>query len=221
MSSNMLKQANIKTEINRSWWYRLLRSISMFCYRFWWAIWLFFILFLILWLIFCCCSKPYACDLDKKIENQIAEINRNIDSCCACNTKSISDIDRIRDSLGGHVGPITITLKWETGDDLDLSLVEPNRNVIYYGRKDSPSGGHLDIDMNAGGLQSNDPIENIYYESSPPSGRYRVNVNFFSRKSNLSEVPFKVYVKFHEEVRVFDAMVTRRGQTINIFEFIY
>ena len=71
-------------------------------------------------------------DLDKKIENQIAEINRNIDSCCACNTKSISDIDRIRDSLGGHVGPITITLKWETGDDLDLSLVEPNRNEKYY-----------------------------------------------------------------------------------------
>lgn len=84
MSSNMFRQTNIKTEINRSWWYRLLRSISMFCYRFWWAIWLFFILFLILWLIFCCCSKPYSCDLDKKIGNQIAEINRSIDSCCAC-----------------------------------------------------------------------------------------------------------------------------------------
>jgi len=214
------KQINT-TEVNRSWWYKLLRSVSMFCFRFWWLIWLVFILFLIFWFLFCFRSKNYACDYDQQIRDQIALINQNLDSCCDCNNRSIADIDRLRDSLGGHVGPITVTLKWETIDDLDLSLVEPSGNVIYFSRKDSPYGGHLDIDMNAGGLQSNDPIENIYYESSPPSGRYRVNVNFFSRKSNLSEVPFKVYVKFHEEVRVFDAMVTRRGQTINIFEFIY
>jgi hypothetical protein len=73
-----------KVEIKRSWWYSVLRSIQFFCFRFWWAIWLFFILYLVLWLIFCCCSKPYACDLDNKIGDQVAEINRNIDSCCAC-----------------------------------------------------------------------------------------------------------------------------------------
>ena len=174
-----------KTEVNRSWWYRLLRSISMFCFRFWWAIWLFFILYLVLWLIFCCCSKPNASDLDNKIGDQIAEINRNIDSCCACTEKSISDIDRLRDSLGGHVGPITITLKWESVDDLDLSLVEPNGNIIYYQRKDSPSGGHLDIDMNAGVNTSYNPIENIYYGVEPPAGKYRVAVKLFSRKSGL------------------------------------
>lgn len=221
MSSNMLKQSNIKTEINRSWWYRLLRSISMFCYRFWWAIWLFFILFLILWLIFCCCSKPYSCDLDKKIGNQIKEINRSIDSCCACNSKTISDIDRIRDSLGGHVGPITITLKWETGDDLDLSLVEPSRNVIFYARKDSPSGGHLDIDMNAGGRVSYNPIENIYYDTDPPAGNYRVAVKLFSKNSRVNKIPFRVYVKYHEELQVIDASVSRRGESVNIIDFTY
>ena len=221
MNSNMLKQTNIKTEVNRSWWYRLLRSISMFCFRFWWAIWLFFILYLVLWLIFCCCSKPYACDLDNKIDDQIAEINRNIDSCCACTEKSISDIDRLRDSLGGHVGPITITLKWESVDDLDLSLVEPNGNIINYQRKDSPSGGHLDIDMNAGGNASYNPIENIYYGAEPPPGNYRVIVKLFSKKSGLKRIPFRVYVKYHEEVKVIDQIVSRNGESINIIDFTY
>ena len=212
-----------KTEVNRSWWYRLLRSISMFCFRFWWAIWLFFILYLVLWLIFCCCPKPYACDLDNKIGDQIAEINRSIDSCCACTEKSISDIDRLRDSLGGHVGPITITLKWESLDDLDLSLVEPNGNIIAYPieKRNSHSGGHLDIDMNNGVDVSYNPIENIYYGVEPPAGNYRVSVKLFSKKSSLKNIPFRVYVKYHEEVKVIDKIVSKKGESINIIDFTY
>ncbi|MBM3453612.1 MAG: hypothetical protein FJX80_00540 [Bacteroidetes bacterium] len=220
MGSNMLKQASIKTEINRSWWYRLLRSISMFCYNFWWVIWLIFIFFLIFWVMFCFYSKAYTCNADKKIEAQLAAISKNIDSCCACNGRSISDINRIRDSLGGRTGPITITLKWESLDDLDLSLKEPSGDVINYQRKYSPHGGHLDIDMNAG-VMSYDPIENIYYENIPPVGNYRVAVTFFSRKSRIERVPFRVYVKYHDEQKIIDGVVSRPGERINIFEFTF
>lgn len=73
-----------------------------------------------------------------------------------------------------QTGDIQITLRWDTRDDLDLIVVDPNSNIIDFGSPTSPTGGQLDV--NANGFcetHSANPVENIFWPTgAAPSGDY-------------------------------------------------
>merc|ERR1711879_60149 len=77
---------------------------------------------------------------------------------------------------------------WDTTDDLDLHVVPPGGPEIYYGSKKS-MGGELDVDMNAQGPYSIEPVENVFWPpyvpgtAEPPHGEYRVFVENYTRRS--------------------------------------
>lgn len=73
-----------------------------------------------------------------------------------------------------QTGDIQVTLRWDTGDDLDLIVVDPGRNVIDFGSPTSPTGGQLDVDAN-GFCESRSisPVENIFWPTGEaPNGDY-------------------------------------------------
>lgn len=81
----------------------------------------------------------------------------------------------------GHDGKLKITLLWDFPGDLDLHVKEPNGTEIFYrNKKDSATGGQLDVDNTAGG---NGSAENIYWEN-PPKGEYVVSVVYYKMKRN-------------------------------------
>ena len=90
---------------------------------------------------------------------------------------------------GGRVdgAVLRVSLSWFNYDDLDLHIHEPNgRGVnalsghIYFGAKRGWTGGVLDVDMNAGGGQTREPVENIVWATKPADGAYRVVVNNYN-----------------------------------------
>lgn len=96
-----------------------------------------------------------------------------------------------KEKFQGDFGELRINLKWETYDDLDLHVIDPSNNRISYSSKEAisqGSKGQLDIDANVG-HDSLKPQENIYWETNPPTGIYKVLVNHYSVKDNI-EVPF-------------------------------
>jgi len=72
-------------------------------------------------------------------------------------------------------GSIQVTLTWDTDADVDLYIIEPDGNEIYFGEDTSSTGGYLDVDD----LDGYGP-ENIFYETLPPNGTYQVEVNHYS-----------------------------------------
>ena len=87
--------------------------------------------------------------------------------------------ERLRFSNAACSGPLCISLAWDTKDDIDLIVFEPDGHRIYFKQKDSPSGGHLDVDAN--GPQSDlitNPIENIQW-LNPPNGSYKIVVSTY------------------------------------------
>ena len=85
----------------------------------------------------------------------------------------------------GNSGELKITLLWDFYADIDLHVLQPNGNRIYFrAKKDLQTGGALDVDNTEGGSGS---AENIYW-SQPPKGEYKVSLDFYGFSTNTENM---------------------------------
>lgn len=83
-------------------------------------------------------------------------------------------------------GELQFSLTWDSTADIDLHVFEPSGFEIFFGDDLSPSGGMLDFDDTDGtgtgqiGPDGQNALENIFWSSGAPRGRYRVEVDYFS-----------------------------------------
>ncbi len=77
-------------------------------------------------------------------------------------------------------GDVRVTLAWQGGSDLDLHVVDPSGEEIYYDNPTSETGGVLDTSTGPtceDGSTTN--VENVYWPAgTAPAGSYRVLVNY-------------------------------------------
>ena len=109
-------------------------------------------------------------------------------------------------AAGGNVeGFMRCSLHWFNYDDLDVHVMEPSGNEIYYAnRRSYKTGGTLDVDMNAGSGKTRDAVENIVWtdRSNLTPGRYTVFVNQFNKRENI-DVGFEFEIEVDGELHKF------------------
>jgi hypothetical protein len=127
--------------------------------------------------------------------------------------------ERVKKAGGNVTGDLCCRLAWFNYDDLDLHMQEiGNRYEIYFASRGrlSPSGGMLDVDMNAGHCHTREPVENIFYRSRSTmrEGEYRLFVQQFTARET-KDVGFEVEIDWLGDVRrfVYDRPV-RGGITV-------
>jgi hypothetical protein len=78
-------------------------------------------------------------------------------------------------------GQLQVSLSWDQPNDVDLHLVEPDAEEIYYSTDYSSNGGVLDLDSNPGCSIDGVQNENITYsdESTVEAGTYIVRVDLY------------------------------------------
>ena len=108
---------------------------------------------------------------------------------------------------GGNVttAKLRISLAWHNFDDLDIHVYEPSGNRIYFANK----GNKLDVDMNAGGGRTREPVENVSY-TSVPDGVYRVDINQYSQRET-TDVGFTVEVENQGRIDQFSYTKAAKG----------
>ena len=75
-------------------------------------------------------------------------------------------------------GALVFTLRWDTEADLDLHVVDPAGDEIYWGDiSPAGSGAILDFDSNAGCVIDGRRQENVIWQATPPPGQYLVRVD--------------------------------------------
>lgn len=150
------------------------------------------------------------------------------------NPFSWSYVNALTDSLikervkaaGGNVnGVIRVSLSWFNYDDLDLHVIEPNGNEIFFQhcRKPAiaPSTGQLDVDMNAGSGQTREGVENITWtdEKKMLEGVYKVYVNQYACRE-VADTGCVVEIEHKGEVYTFEDPNKMQGKTF-VCEFSY
>lgn len=103
--------------------------------------------------------------------------------------------DTIKDKVkraGGRVENVAmrVSLAWYNFDDLDIHVQEPDGNHIYFGNR----SGKLDVDMNASGDHTREPVENVRWPRVPQDGTYQVWVNQYCRRESV-DVGFEVEIE--------------------------
>jgi hypothetical protein len=107
-------------------------------------------------------------------------------------------------------GDVQITLSWDTNSDVDLHVVEPGGEEIFYGHKRSATGGELDLDSNAACQLDGVRNENITWPiGRAPRGTYTVRVDYWSN-CGVSRTNFTVRIN-SGTVQIFDGSFTGSG----------
>ncbi|GHV51414.1 hypothetical protein AGMMS49579_06660 [Spirochaetia bacterium] len=117
---------------------------------------------------------------------------------------------------GAQSGDVRISLLWNNRNDLDLHVVNPRQEEIFYGHKQDAAGGFLDVDMNVRG-ESTKPVENIFWaQDTAPQGKYRVYVqNYGFHEPIHGATAFQAEVKNGSEYSYFEGKVSGSGKGSN------
>lgn len=132
--------------------------------------------------------------------------------------------ERVKRAGGRVEGDLRCSLSWFNYDDLDLRMVEPGGNTIYYRNKVSiKSRGSLDVDMNAGSGQSREAVENIIYPArkTMPEGEYYLQVNNYCQRE-LIDIGFEIEIEFDGVTHCMQypkALKTGETTTVAIIEY--
>lgn len=98
--------------------------------------------------------------------------------------------ERVKRAGGNVDAALRISLAWFNSDDLDIHVRTPDGTHIYYQNK----RGILDVDMNAGGVSSREPVENMQWVRKPADGIYKVDVQNYSKRESI-DVGFSLEVE--------------------------
>lgn len=139
--------------------------------------------------------------------------------------------ERVKKAGGNVVGDLCCRLAWYNFDDLDFHMIEPDGSAhmlsnghIYFGYKGpSPSGGRLDVDMNAGRGTTREPVENIFYarQEKMREGIYKLMVNQYNSRDK-ADPGFEVEIDWLGEVHSYSSESSpRMGETVLIAEMLY
>lgn len=106
--------------------------------------------------------------------------------------------ERVKNAGGNIEAVMRTSLSWFNYDDLDIHVIEPNRNEIEFRNKGQrhSSSGMLDVDMNAGGGHTREGVENVTWitKERMPKGWYQVRVHNYSKRET-KDVGFVIQVE--------------------------
>ncbi|MDJ0858264.1 MAG: hypothetical protein QNJ03_04225 [Dinoroseobacter sp.] len=162
-----------------------------------------------------------------KLQNQIAALEREIgimDRSCQPDPMrqavippfpaqtlpaALPDIDARREQAGAELGDLTITLAWDTTDDMDLYVTCPAGVTVWHQQR-LACNGQLDVDSNVG-APAPEPVENTFF-TDPLAGTYSVRVNLYASRTGGGETPFTVQIRSGDRVENLTGIVSGQSR---------
>ncbi|MCS7301738.1 MAG: DUF2135 domain-containing protein [Fimbriimonadales bacterium] len=130
------------------------------------------------------------------------------------------DIVERLEQAGAQFGDPQFSLAWDNRNDLDLHVIDPAGNHIWFRQRSSPTGGELDVDANADGLRTTrNPVENIYWPpDNAPQGAYKVYVHHYKNHGDRDPTPYTLRITMNGRTREFSGSLREgeQSQTLTV-----
>ncbi len=134
-----------------------------------------------------------------------------------CNGLDDNCDGRIDEGCGWQSGAIQITAAWQTGADIDLYVRDPSGYQIYYGDRQSPTGGVLDHDARGACVRGSDTIENVYWSTpTPPRGQYYIELHYWGSCGVAGPTPVTVSISVGGQIVGVYNVVLTEGQRVPV-----
>jgi len=133
--------------------------------------------------------------------------------------------ERVKSAGGCIDAYFRASLAWHNTDDLDISIIEPNGNIIYYVNKLSKfTKATLDIDANAGTQPiTRTPVENIVYQNATNmlSGEYQIIIHNYAQRESI-DTGFEIELAYNnEEIQLVYDKPIKDDEKIKVATFHY
>jgi hypothetical protein len=90
---------------------------------------------------------------------------------------------------------LAVMLSWDDAADLDLYVTDPYGETVYFAHPRSDSGGTLLVDSRCKDESDGERREGVFW-NDPPSGKYRVGVEFVEPcTEGVREAGFETFVE--------------------------
>ena len=108
-------------------------------------------------------------------------------------------------------GDVQVTLSWDADSNVDLHVVDPSGEEIYFGNRMSASGGNLDRDSNPACSIDGIRNENTFWPvGAAPRGTYVVRVNYWAG-CDVPRTNWTVLINNGGEIQVVTGSFTGAG----------
>src|SRR5262245_21837041 len=104
---------------------------------------------------------------------------------------------------------LEITVWWDKPSDLDLNVIEPSGEEVYWGNNMSATGGMLDQDSNIECAIDNKNNESIRWTKAP-SGTFAVRLDYYS-SCGVSETKYVLAVNHNGTSQLYQGTFTGAG----------
>ena len=130
------------------------------------------------------------------------------------------DVGRRLKQAGAKTGDIQVSLAWNNVNDLDVHVVTPRKERIFFAHRLSACRGQLDVDMNAGGPLTQEPVENVFWaHKQAPYGRFHVFVHHFANHGGRDPTAFEVHVLVDGQRQKFSGTVSFGQPPVEVASF--
>ena len=119
-------------------------------------------------------------------------------------------------------GDIQATLTWDSGNDIDLWVIDPAGEAIYYKQPTSTSGGRLDVDANADCTNlTSSPVENIFWPpGEAPAGEYQVEVHYYKQCESPAPTAYQLRLLVDGQVTSYSGTIDAQDDIRRVASFI-
>lgn len=108
-------------------------------------------------------------------------------------------------SVAAGSSQLQVSLNWVHPVDMDLHVLPPNGELIYFANKVGTQGGELDLDSNPACFLDRIQNENTTWRTTDPiSGEYVVSVHLWSACDATESMPYIVTVRRGDQVSTFE-----------------
>ncbi|MEO5357989.1 MAG: hypothetical protein H7844_11920 [Nitrospirae bacterium YQR-1] len=152
------------------------------------------------------------------------EERRQYINCCSDVEMGLKRLDR--GGSYGKTGIIQIHLEWKTCDDLDLHVIDPCGQEIYFSQKNSTCQGvtgtldHDSMPSSSNTSSCTNPQENIFWDSeNVPPGKYQVFVQKYRQANPGEGTDFTVTVIKGNKRENFTDNLIKEKDNVTITEF--